>query len=402
MNQTLSTIIGVLLMSTPILQTNAQGIIFYEDFDGLIIQKKYWTIRNKGVDIYKDWTTEGGLGGYHLDTQNLENHAIHFVDKDTYATTSSMNRIEGNTDVILTFTYFAPSYNVTTFDLTINGGGTFEDGLKTKSITTPDYRKEYRAVYRVNGATPETTFTFKHKDKSFAIDDLYVLSATMPLAEKSSSNAVITAYKGLTTDVTLSRTFHANIWNTVCLPFDVDASLFEGYNPQFRLFKGLDENELLLDEADYVSAGTPFLLKINQKLTNPTFSDVEIKVSEPSEIYNSGIGLVGVFSKYTMSTAGNEAFLGLNGELMKPMEEANILNGTRAFFRQTSEARVNMDNLYFRDYDKQSTDVKTIRDNIQPQQWYTLDGVKLSGHPQQPGLYIGKTKKGKIVLHHIN
>ena len=82
-----------------------------------------------------------------------------------------------------------------------------------------------------------------------------------------------------TNHVTLKgRTFNAGEWTGLCLPFDaskevLDATFGEGsYNVQ--AFKTVEGNNINFEKVTNVKAATPYYIKVNNTVENPTFQNV--------------------------------------------------------------------------------------------------------------------------------
>lgn len=376
----------------PSLSADGQGILFYEDFND-IESKQYWTSRDIG---YRNWTIEGAQGN--LDPEgNYDNskRVLQFSNSSVcYSTTTALTELDG--DAILTFRYYATTNNNATINITINNDGVFEDSnTNTKSITTQLYHKYYTAVYRIKNGTAATTITFTRpaEGKSFCIDDVYVLSTTMPMTEAADNATTLKAYQGLTTDVTLTRTLKAGIWNTLCLPFDVSTTSFSKGNPQLRLFTSVTDNTLNFTEANEVEAGTPFLVKVDEDITNPTFSSVTMETSTPATITHSCVSLAGLFSPYEMATDGSELFLGIDGNLYQPGNTTNTIKGMRAILKATAGAR-----MMTRIAGDETTRMDATRLDAKMDKWYTTDGKELLKRPSRKGLYISSGGK-KLIIH---
>lgn len=377
----------------PSLSADGQGILFHEDFNDVTTSHTYLTSVGNS---YKDWTIEGAAGGIdpESDYNNSKRVLIFNNSKGCYATTTALKELDG--DAILTFRYYATTDNNATINITINNGGVFEDSnTNTKSITTPLYRKYYTAVYRIKNGTAATTITFTKpaEGKSFCIDDVYVLSTTMPMTEAADNATTLEAYQGLTTDVTLTRTLKAGIWNTLCLPFDVSTTSFSKGNPQLRLFTSVTDNTLNFTEASEVEAGTPFLVKVDEDITNPTFSSVTMETSTPATITHPGVSLAGLFSPYEMATDGSELFLGIDGNLYQPGNTTNTIKGMRAILKATAGAR-----MMTRIAGDETTRMDATRLDARMDKWYTTDGKELLKRPSRKGLYISSGGK-KLIIH---
>ena len=90
-----------------------------------------------------------------------------------------------------------------------------------------------------------------------------------------------TSYCGTTVNVTLTnRTFTAGEWTGVCFPFSatkeqLDATFGEG-KYTLEQFSSIDGNTINFSimQTPTVAAGTPYILKVNTTIENPTFSGV--------------------------------------------------------------------------------------------------------------------------------
>ncbi len=144
--------------------------------------------------------------------------------------------------------------------------------------------------------------------------------------------------------VTLKRTFfHDNAWNTLCLPFDVDA------NKVATAFAGaeireIDPNKCTANTIQFVpateiKAGVPYIIKWNENVAEAkpfekTFEGVTL-IAEPKPVkVNDAITFTGFYNKATADKlgasvaaigAGNKLFKVTSGE-MKGFRAAFVLN----------------------------------------------------------------------------
>lgn len=82
-----------------------------------------------------------------------------------------------------------------------------------------------------------------------------------------------------TNNVTLKgRTFTANEWTGLCLPFDASKDILDAvfgedmYNIQS--FKSIEGNDINFEKVTEVKAGTPYYIKVKSTVENPTFQGV--------------------------------------------------------------------------------------------------------------------------------
>lgn len=198
--------------------------------------------------------------------------------------------------------------------------------------------------------------------------------------------------------VSLKRTFYKDGgWNTLCLPFAVNATDFEG--AEVREVDGTQssENTLVFKEATIIEAGKPYLIKwanTSNEVYNfdATFEGANF-VETPTSVKVDGITFTGFYNKTTADKLGtsvaaigaeNKLFKVTSGE-MKGFRAAFVLNSTT----QASDFKVVIDGT--------TTGIEDL----------VVDGVKANGRVYnlngqyvgnslnglQPGIYIQNGKK---------
>lgn len=205
-------------------------------------------------------------------------------------------------------------------------------------------------------------------------------------------------------NVTLTRTFyHDNAWNTLCLPFDVDA------NKVATAFAGaeireIDPNKCTVNTIQFVpateiKAGVPYIIKWKENVAEAkpfeeTFEGVML-VAEPKPvtIYNNDIKFTGFYNKTTADNLGESvAAIGAENKLFKVT--SGEMKGFRAAFVLNSNAQPSAIKLVI---DGTATGIEGL----------VIDGVKANGRVYnlngqfvgnslnglQPGLYIQNGKK---------
>lgn len=198
--------------------------------------------------------------------------------------------------------------------------------------------------------------------------------------------------------VSLKRTFYKDGgWNTLCLPFAVNATDFEG--AEVREVDGTQssENTLVFKEATIIEAGKPYLIKwanTSNEVYNfdATFEGANF-VETTTSVKVDGITFTGFYNKTTADKLGtsvaaigaeNKLFKVTSGE-MKGFRAAFVLNSTT----QASDFKVVIDGT--------TTGIEDL----------VVDGVKANGRVYnlngqyvgnslnglQPGIYIQNGKK---------
>ena len=204
-------------------------------------------------------------------------------------------------------------------------------------------------------------------------------------------------------NVTLKRTFfHDNAWNTLCLPFDVDA------NKVATAFAGaeireIDPNKCTANTIQFVpateiKAGVPYIIKWNENVAEAkpfekTFEGVTL-IAEPKPVkVNNDITFTGFYNKTTADKLGESvAAIGAENKLFKVT--SGEMKGFRAAFVLNSNAQPSAIKL---EIDGTATGIEDL----------VIDGVKANGRVYnlngqyvgnslnglQPGLYIQNGKK---------
>ena len=204
-------------------------------------------------------------------------------------------------------------------------------------------------------------------------------------------------------NVTLKRTFfHDNAWNTLCLPFDVDA------NKVATAFAGaeireIDPNKCTANTIQFVpateiKAGVPYIIKWNENVAGAkpfekTFEGVTL-IAEPKPVkVNNDITFTGFYNKTIADKLGESvAAIGAENKLFKVT--SGEMKGFRAAFVLNSNAQPSAIKLVI---DGTATGIEDL----------VIDGVKANGRVYnlngqyvgnslnglQPGLYIQNGKK---------
>lgn len=201
--------------------------------------------------------------------------------------------------------------------------------------------------------------------------------------------------------VALKRSFVAGQWNTICLPFNVNAetmaTLFGTY--ELCTLDNVQNNVMNFSAVagGAITAGQPYLLKPSTAVVDPTFKKVDIVAGEPSQVnVGTGWGMKGTYGVTTLATDGSNLFIISGGKFMRPENEAKaVMKGMRAYFIVPSGTnakllRANLDGVET-SIDAIGTDDAVIVDTTV----YTIQGQRLGntleGLPR--GLYIQNGKK---------
>lgn len=206
-------------------------------------------------------------------------------------------------------------------------------------------------------------------------------------------------------NVTLKRTFfHDNAWNTLCLPFDVDA------NEVATAFAGaeireIDPNKCTANTIQFVpateiKAGVPYIIKWNENVAEAqtfekTFEGVTL-VAEPKPVkVNNDITFTGFYKMTAASELGGTspvAAIGAGSKLFTVGE--GKMKGFRAAFVLNPSAQLSAFNVVIDGVANGIEDL--VIDNVKANgRVYNLNGQYVGNNLNglQPGLYIQNGKK---------
>lgn len=232
---------------------------------------------------------------------------------------------------------------------------------------------------------------------------------TITLDETATNNNIV-AKTGV--NVTLKRTMKADMWNTICLPFDVSAEkALAAFGVGVKIAE-LDRtstgNTLSFTTVGAIKATAPCLIKptIAAPAEGYKFEGVTIKDDgkgnvAPGAVMTEGLyGFVGVYNPVDATediknTVFNgdcyAAFLGANNTVFGAKQGTNM-KGFRAYFAipngtATSALRVNIDGT--------ATSIKNIDSEVVESNApvYNLQGQRVDGNNLTPGIYVKAGKK---------
>lgn len=203
--------------------------------------------------------------------------------------------------------------------------------------------------------------------------------------------------------VTLKRTFfHDNAWNTLCLPFDVDANkvatAFAGAEIREIDLSQCKDNTIQFVPATEIKAGVPYIIKWNENVAEAqtfekTFERVTL-VAEPKPVVNNDITFTGFYKMTAANDLGGTsvAAIGAGSKLFTVGE--GKMKGFRAAFVLSSNAQASKYKVVI---DGTATGIEDlVIDSAKANgRVYNLNGqyVGNSLNGLQPGLYIQNGKK---------
>ena len=196
---------------------------------------------------------------------------------------------------------------------------------------------------------------------------------------------------------TFDRQFEKEVKSTVFLPFAIT-------NPDdFGTFYQFDSVNETRDDVNMTSttnlqANMPYIFKAAQNATVLTQNCAQVMTYSPDDM-PALTGFIGTYTRKEFEDgmycfAGQDEGSILMGQFVK-MGVGSYVPPFRAYMVSDSSANV----LTITWDDEVPTDIKGVEDvqrstfNAQHDEWYTLDGVRLSAKPTKKGLYIHNGKK---------
>ena len=179
--------------------------------------------------------------------------------------------------------------------------------------------------------TMTVSFTKTAATPSLSLDE----NAETSVTEKALNDAKTA---GSVYDVKLARTLTANVWNTICLPFDVTAEQIADVLKSAGKVKEFDHEDatkqtIYFKDATTMVAGKPYLIKPTESAKELVFKGVKITEYEPNKkVGGDNYAVYGTFGKYTMKTDGTELFLKTDGKFYIPAASTATMKGFRAYF----------------------------------------------------------------------
>ena len=311
------------------------------------------------------------------------------------ATTPAFSSLTETCNAVMTFRYSNTNSNKASFTVKINNCGTFPDGttILTTDITSKSNTFNSTTL-KLKDVNDQTTITFKltsSTEGKFVLDDVVISTADQVVLSESAPNVLTTKEA----DVTVGRTIQGGVWNTLCLPFDIDPNTMAQAtgnavgDVSLRTYTGYDDGAMIFTSVtDAISAGTPFLVKIATTSENPFFPLASLKGDATAlTVTHGNASMTGTLAPTNIGTTG--LFLTASGELKKGSGGNTTLKGLRAYFTVAGGASAR---LLFSDGTMGISETETAPT---ADRWYTLDGQELSSQPTQRGIYI---KDGKKVI----
>lgn len=243
----------------------------------------------------------------------------------------------------------------------------------------------------------------------------------LALSEETDNAATLAEWDGYEADVTLTRTLAAGGWNTLAVPFSIDATSFAGLQALLTTQGGsitlkqlsssaFDAGTLTLNftDATSIEAGKPYLVKVTKALdfatlpaaivalggTNP-FAGLEIsKTLVPTT--TTAVDFIPTLGLTEVSDDTKAIlFLGAENKLLHPTELPANIKGFRAYFLLKGDA-ANASSFSLNLGDGETTNIQNTNftNYTNSEELYDLQGRRVN-NANQKGVYI---KNGKKVI----
>ena len=284
---------------------------------------------------------------------------------------------------------------------TVTGSGEYKEGTTATLTATPN--AGFRFVNWTKGGvevSTDATYLFTVTEDVELVANFEVI-----LLDTENNEGILTKLNDQTVDVAVYRSLTAGMYNTLCLPFDVDDILgtpLENttvwqYNGAEVKVEG-DSKEIFLEFTDVTSlkAGQPYLVEPAAKIEAPmVFNGVTISAINGSEVAQSAVTMHGVLHPTELQANDKSIlFLVANNELAWANVTANM-NGMRAYFKvnepslqstrtrayinRTPSVATDMENT---EYNKQENNTRKIIYNntiyiLRGDEVYTIQGTKV-------------------------
>ncbi|MBR0276699.1 MAG: hypothetical protein IJQ76_10935 [Prevotella sp.] len=221
-----------------------------------------------------------------------------------------------------------------------------------------------------------------------AVSDIVLKKAVAESVEMNEADAYEPAYTYA--DVTLKRKFTADVWNTFCVPFDIDNATLKA---QFGDEVAVSTAALTAEAVTFtpmnepaITANTPVIIKVpNASTTEFTFNGVMIKTGE-AKVTGTNAEFVGNYDGQITLPAENCYYIASNK--LKKATGTQTMKGFRAYFTTVSGARLSM----IIDGEDTTTGIDGVEvAPLMEGSIYNLNGQRVD--KAQKGLYIVNGKK---------
>lgn len=241
--------------------------------------------------------------------------------------------------------------------------------------------------------------------------------ALLSLDSNADNNAALLNYGGMLAHVTLAnRTLYQDgTWNTLCLPFSLDADALAASplaGADFRTLESIDANDVSVTlnfsaQGDYDDLGIvgsyPWIVKweSGSNIVNPQFANVTLYSNRTSDLSVSdattgyGVTFKGTYAKQSFANDDPSIlFVGADNKLNYPLAGASV-GAFRGYFTLegfTMEEGGGV-KIFTNLDDEDATSIANVETVVENTDWYDLSGRKLAGKPSMKGIYVNGGRK---------
>ena len=285
------------------------------------------------------WHTDTGgaligavLGEYHLNngipefTHVSKSIADSILCLDHYHTPTphvitDLNLLSGDT-------YRADFIELNDVNISTTNGDYFAEKDGTKMVLTDKFVVNYDFPYDLSGRHFIINGILGVNE--FYYIDIEEIMPQLALDESLNTNGTtIGTYNGREVNITVNRKLNAGMWNTICLPFDIEGFSSIVSSSRLAELKGYDAstNTLEFQSTEDLIAGVPYLVFPEEEVSNIVINGAIIS-SELTPVVASTFTFKGIFDPTTLYAGDtNVLFLGEGNKLYYP----NVTNDLKAF-----------------------------------------------------------------------
>lgn len=304
----------------------------------------------------------------------------------------------------------------------VNGRGAIVGYSYGDNALTRNYYRDCKVAS--NNVTPTGVGVGKYN--STTTSDVSNKQGAFPIYAITLSNNVtdeLKAQDGKVTDVTLTRTFPTGKKQTVCLPFNPSALLSIGKVWAFTGISG--DYAVMTEQTGSLTANTPYIFEATSEVTSTAFNIVTINIGSNPNTDNGELVFHGTYEQKTWeadaaAAANIYGFMLADNDgqqagqfvkarrktILRPfscwLEKTTVgaLSGTQSSTRMTrgSDGEPEVIGIIWRSATGETTGIGSL--NLRTgeildgsDEWFSIDGRRLSGKPSKRGLYINKGKK---------
>lgn len=255
-----------------------------------------------------------------------------------------------------------------------------------------------------------TMFEYGTDSKDYADDVTFTITVTDRITLDEASTTIPEAKSDV--NVKVIRTFAANEWSTICLPFAMsEAQLKAAFGDDVKLgtFEDYDTTEdgddvtgitINFASATAIEANTPYVIKVSTDIAEFNVDNVTIAPDEENAYVEYNNGLTGkkkvVYGTFEGTLHAGKTLtksqIFLSGNKLWYSKGSTVIKGFRAYFDfMDILAAYDSSAPIFMSFDNEATGIKIVQAEGDDS-YYDLNGRKVL-NPTKKGIYIHNGKK---------